>query len=61
MRVYLLTEADFERLMLRLQQDPTQRLSAQTDAEWQMHVDAFRFFNYQIQKWLAEVKEDKRG
>lgn len=62
MKVYMLTEADFERLLLRIGQDPRPRIPAQSphNADHRDLIEqAHRFYNYEIHTWLSAVKGDK--
>ena len=64
MRVYLLKDSDFQKLLDNIDRDPrhgwgggsSQVLS---EAESRAHYDAHRFFNYQIQCWIDKVKEER--
>lgn len=61
-RVYLLTESDFENLLLRIAQDPRPRIPAENPHSSE-HRDlieqAHRFYNYEIRTWLTGVKADR--
>lgn len=60
--MYMLTDADFERLLLMIDRDPRNGYSGGSssvlsEAEAMQHHDAHRFFNYQIRTWLDSVKK----
>lgn len=66
MRVYLLTDDDFEALFAAVDRDP--RHGAQggssdilSDVEQAAHERAHRFMNYQVRTWAAKMKEPKTG
>lgn len=60
-KVYILTEEDFELLILRLDRDPengydggsSQVLSKEENIA---KKDAHKFYNYQIRRWIDGVK-----
>lgn len=61
-KVYLITDADIERLKTMLTADPRHGTGggsshALSKAEEQAHQDAHRFFWYHVHRWLDEVKE----
>jgi hypothetical protein len=63
MKVYLLTEKDFERLTLEIDRDPEHGEKGGSSAnvtpeERYDHQKAHRFFNYVIRRWIASVKEE---
>lgn len=61
-RVYLLTEADLERLTLMVDRNPRhgerggsgQVIDARDE---RIYSEAHRFFNYQVRTWIDEVKK----
>ena len=64
MKAYLLTEQDFERLLLRIDRDPmwgerggSSQASVRDPAQNQAHEEAHRFYNYQLRTWIDEVKQ----
>jgi hypothetical protein len=62
MKAFILTEADFEKLLAGIDRDPrygdnggsSVSLSAEQQAAY---TEAHRFFNYQIRTWISEVKK----
>lgn len=61
MRVYLLKESDFERLLSEISRDPRHGVDGGSSvillgAEQQAHDEAHRFYNYLIRKWIDGVK-----
>jgi hypothetical protein len=63
MKGYILTDADFDKLLLMLDRDPqhgaqggSSDVSVNDPGKRVVYVDAHRFYNYQIHKWLDEVK-----
>jgi hypothetical protein len=64
MKAYILSEADFERLLLMIDRDPkhgrdggSSQSSVRDAREEQAHDQAHRFYNYQVRKWLDEVRK----
>lgn len=55
-KVYLLSEADFERLRLRLRQDPAPGFS-QTPEQRAAHNEALRHLVYVTENWITEVQK----
>jgi len=65
-RVYLLTDDDFERLFLMVDRDPTHgsqggSSDVLSDAEQRAHDKAHRFLNYQVRTWADKMKAPKSG
>ncbi len=58
MKAYILTEADFERLRLRLAKDPHRGLVRIDEAHRVAHNDALRKLTYEVESWISEVKRD---
>ncbi len=61
MKVYLLKDVDFERLLAAIDRDPVHGLrggssTLLTDGEKEMHEKVHRFFNYHIRQWIDSVK-----
>jgi hypothetical protein len=61
-KVYILKDEDFEKLILEISRDPRHGTSGGSsdvlNAEEQRAFDkAHRFYNYVIRRWLDEVKE----
>ena len=62
MKVYLLTEKDFEKLLAAIDRDPrfgetggsSQTLSKE---ENQAHLKAHRWYNYHIRGWIDSVQK----
>ena len=62
MKVYLLQEHDFEKLLLMIDRDPAHGTkggssTALSEQENRAHQSAHRFYNFQIRAWLEEVKK----
>lgn len=63
MKAFILTEADLERLILRIDRNPqhgtTGGSSRGTPTPEQLMVEnaAHRFYNYQVRTWIDEVKQ----
>jgi hypothetical protein len=57
MKAYILTESDFEKLILQLSEDPAHR-NVFGEKELQINHEAYRHFNYIIRTWISKVKED---
>lgn len=58
-KVYMLTDADFEKLILMIDQNPEQShgSSAHTDdAARRIYLEAHRRYNYWVRKWITEVQ-----
>lgn len=64
MKVYLLTDKDFEKLTAEIDRDPMygerggSGVSLSAD-EMNYHHEAHRFFNYVIRRWISSVKESE--
>jgi hypothetical protein len=63
MKAYILTEADFEKLLLMVDRDPKHgQTGGSSDASVrdrenaQAHEKAHRFYNYQVRTWIDQVK-----
>lgn len=63
MRRYILSDADFDRLLLMIDRDPkhgyeggSSQAQVRDREEDRAFDEAHRFYNYQIRKWLGEVK-----
>ncbi len=61
-KVYILTEADFEKLMLKIDRDPkhgtrggSSVMTAESDRR--IYDEVHRFYNYQLRTWIDEVKK----
>lgn len=62
MKVYLLKDEDFDRLVLMLSKDPRHGQSGGSSVmlspeEQQAHDEAHRFYNYNVRTWIDEVKK----
>ena len=67
MKIYLLTDKDFEELLAQIDRDPTHgtaggsttALSSPERREEvsEIYRDAYRFYNYHIRRWLDGVKK----
>lgn len=61
-KAYLLTEADLQNLLTRLDRNPEYGLSGGSSAvlskeEKEAFHSAHRFYNYQVRVWLDEIKK----
>ena len=57
-KVYLLTQDDIDLLKTLIDRDPDHGLqggSSQHGADREAHREAHRFYNYQVQSWIAKV------
>ena len=64
MKVYLLKDSDFQKLLDNIDRDPEYGLTGGsgqvlTEVEKLAHHTAHRFFNYHVRCWIDEVKEQK--
>lgn len=64
MKMYLLTEADMDRLKLMIDRDPehgsqggSSNSSINDPGKRLIYSEAHRFYNYQIYKWIDEVSK----
>lgn len=64
MKAYLLTEKDFEYLLTLIDRDPkhgrdggSSQSSVRNPGIDEAHDQAHRFYNYQVRKWIDEVKK----
>jgi hypothetical protein len=62
--VYILTEADFDYLTTLLDRDPRHgdrggSSTAPNKQEAQAYEEAHRFYNYQVRRWIGEMKSPK--
>lgn len=64
MKAYILTEKDFEMLLLKLTRDPKRGTtggssvaSVRDKGNEEIFDEAYRFYNYQIRTWIAEVQK----
>lgn len=64
MKQYVLTDADFERLLLRIDRDPkhgrdggSSQASVRDDNQKYIWDEVHRFYNYQLRKWIDEVQK----
>jgi hypothetical protein len=55
-KVYMLKDEDFERLIAELEKDPVHSRVLQ-EKDRQVFEEAFRFFNYHVRIWISKVKE----
>lgn len=60
MKVYQLTDKDFELLLTIIDRDPQHGRDggssvSLTDEEMEVYREAHRFYNYQIRKWIDGV------
>ncbi len=56
-KAYILTEADFERLRLRLGQDQNRGLIRIDEAKRALFNEAHRGLVYEVETWIAEVQK----
>lgn len=63
-KVYMLTEQDFEKLLLKLDRDPkhgyeggSSQASVRDREKEQVYDEVHRFYNYQIRTWIDEVQK----
>jgi hypothetical protein len=57
MKAFILTESDFDRLVLAIERHPDHGRPGHVSSEQDAHDrEAFRFFNYQVRNWIAEVQ-----
>lgn len=65
MKVYLLTEQDFERLLANIDRDPEHGATGGSSASMGEHDrriyhEAYRFFNYQVRTWISSVSKSEK-
>jgi len=67
MKVYLLREEDFEKLLLKIAADPihgheaggsSSQSSVRDPAKAAAYEEAYGFYNYNVRRWIAEVCHD---
>lgn len=61
MKVYLLKDVDFERLLAAIDRDPVRGLRGVnrvilSGEERELHERVHRFFNYHLRQWIDSVK-----
>lgn len=61
-KAYILNEADLERLLTLIDRDPAHGHSggsgnALNEQERRVYEDAHRFYNFQVRRWVDEVKK----
>ena len=64
MKVYMLTEADFEKLLLRIDRDPkhgreggSSQASVRDKDKEPIYDEVHRFYNYHVRTWMSEVQK----
>lgn len=62
MKAYILSDKDFEELLSAIDRDPKWGIQGGSSKvlspkEQQAHDDAHELFNYQIRKWIDNVKK----
>lgn len=64
MKYYMLTDADFEKLLLKIDRDPkhgreggSSQSSVRDRATEQIYDEVHRFYNYQLRTWISEVQK----
>lgn len=58
MKIFQLTQDDFDRLFLTLDQNPEQSegsMHHMGDAERSAYREAHRYYNHRLRRWVAEV------
>ena len=58
MKVFQLTQGDFDKLLLLIDQNPEQSGGSShhmSDTDRRAHQEAHRFYNYHIRGWIDEV------
>lgn len=63
MKVYLIKEADLERLFLMVDRDPKRGAKGGSSAVFskeqeEMFDEVCRFYNYQVRTWADQIKKD---
>lgn len=61
-KTYLLTDADFDKLRLFVDRNPTHGYQGGSSTvlspiEEKAHDEAHRFYNYQVHKWINEMSQ----
>ena len=66
MKVYLLRECDFERLLAEIDRDPLHGFSGgstqsqvRDPANDKAFAEAHAFYNYQVRKWIERVQDSR--
>lgn len=64
MKVYILTDSDFERLTAEIDRDPAYGNRGGSgvvieQSEMNAHREAHGFFNFVIRRWISSVRESK--
>lgn len=64
MKAYILTEKDFETLLLKIDRDPkhganggSSQSSVRDEPNQRIYDEVHRFYNYQVRKWIDEVQK----
>ena len=60
MKVYILTESDFENLRLRLRQDPYLGI-VPDDAKRMAHLEAQRTIVYHVETWINDAMKPSKS
>jgi hypothetical protein len=66
MRVYILKDDDFEKLLAEISKDPKHGIDGGSgvvlsDVEQKAHDDAHSFYNYLIRRWIDRVTGKEQG
>lgn len=60
MRVYILTDADFELLNTQLSVDAKHKKIIQIAEQQKAYEDAYRYYNYIARRWIDNMKEPQK-
>lgn len=59
MKVYILKESDFEKLLDKLKLESVSKTECISDFQEKKKIDdIYRFFNFTVCRWMGEMKED---
>jgi hypothetical protein len=62
MKAYILTEKDLQSLKDRIDKDPRHGYGGSSqilsESDTRIYEEAHRFYNYQICKWIEEIKKE---
>ena len=64
MKAFILTEPDFEKLLTLIDRDPkhgqdggSSQAQVRDPEQERIYSEAYRFYNYQVRRWIDEVKQ----